>query len=195
MLFNDDDVVIFCVDSEGQELSCRVYSGENEVNEDVIDVVKMQDDYLMLVGLVCNFVKVYIIKSDFNGDMFWICEIEVSFDDNVLNVLMEFFDGNFVVMGYVLFLNLDLGILVMKFILDGEILWIKILGDEFCDNCFGEDIIEMSDGSLVVVGYCVRGGLIFGYDMLIIKFDGEGNYFINLLSGKVFWLEDGCNFY
>ena len=195
MPFNDDDVAIFRVDSEGQELSRRVYSGENEANEDVTDVVKTQDDHLMLVGSARNFAKAYIIKSDFNGDTLWTREIEASLDDNVLNALTELPDGNFVATGYASLPNLDPGILVMKFTPDGEILWTKILGDEFRDNRFGEDIIEMSDGSLVVAGYRARGGLIFGYDMSIIKLDGEGNYFTNLLSGKVFWSEDGCNPY
>jgi uncharacterized repeat protein (TIGR01451 family) len=36
---------------------------------------------------------------------------------------------------------------------------------------------------------------VFINDLAIVKVDGEGNYFTNLIAGKVFWSEDGCNPY
>ncbi len=191
--FNDNDIAIYRVGATGSLISVRVYAGSDEENVSVTDVTRTNDDHLMIVGSTRNFGKALIMKSDLNGDTLWTREIEPSPADNVLNAVLELSDGNYVATGYASLPDTDPGILLVKFTSEGEILWSRIIGDEFYDTRFGEDVAEAIDGSLLVAGSRARFGGIFGFDVSVIRLSEEGNYYTNLLQGRVGWSQDGCN--
>lgn len=193
--FNDNDIAIYRIGLTGNLISVQVYAGGDEENVSVTDVTKTQDNHIMIVGSTRNFGKALIMKSDLNGDTLWTREIKPSPADNVLNAVLELSDGNYVATGYASLPDTDPGILLVKFTAEGEILWTRIIGDEFFDTRFGEDVAEAIDGSLLVAGSRARFGGIFGFDVSVIKLNEEGNYYTNLMRGKVFWSQSGCDPY
>ena len=193
--FNDNDIAIYRVGATGNLISVRVYAGGDEENVSVTDVMRTADNHLMIVGSSLNFSEALIMKSDLNGDTLWTREIKPSPFDNVFNAVSVLSDGNYVATGFASLPDTAPGILLVKFTPEGEILWTRIIGEEFNDTRFGEDVVETTDGSLLVAGYRARGGLIFGFDLSIIKLDSEGNYYTNLMRGKVFYSPSGCDPY
>ena len=76
---------------------------------------------------------------------------------------------------------------------EGDVIWQNKIGETFEKNRIGEAVIETADGGLAIAGYSGLGSIVFINDLSIVKVDSEGNYFTNLIEGKVFWSQDGCN--
>jgi uncharacterized repeat protein (TIGR01451 family) len=189
---SDNDVAIYRVNNTGGLVSLNVY-GDLSDNEDVSDLIKTQDGNVLLVGSSDNFNNAYIIKSDFNGDTLWTREITVGPFGNELKAVIEQEDGSIVATGLTARNTSTLSILLLKMTADGDVIWQRSLGEEFSDNRFGEGIAQAADGGLVITGYSSQSGQVFINDLTIVKVDGEGNYFTNVLRGKVFWSQNGCN--
>ncbi|MEZ4984582.1 MAG: hypothetical protein R2795_06050 [Saprospiraceae bacterium] len=190
----DNDIAIYRVNESGGLVSLKVY-GDTSDNEDVNDLVKTQDGNLVLAGSANNFNYGYIIKSDFNGDTLWTRTISAGPFDNELRAVTELPDGSIVATGLSSLTESTPGILVVKLSADGDLIWVRGLGEEFADLRYGEDIIHTIDGGLVVAGYSSQAGQVFINDLTLVRVDGEGNYFTNMIRGKVFWSLDGCNPY
>lgn len=196
--FNDKDIAIYRLGSALELVSERFYRGDNEDNVSATDAMRTQDDHLVIVGSSANFRKALIMKSDLNGDTLWTREIEVNtLGENEFNAVTELASGDYLATGYTVQeidgMPVNPGILLVKLSPDGETIWERVLGQrEFEDWRFGEDIVEAPDENLVIVGTRSQSS-IFINDVSIIRLDGEGNYFTNLIQGKVFWSEDGCN--
>lgn len=196
--FNDKDIAIYRIGSAGEIVSERFYRGDNEDNVSATDAIRTEDGHLVIVGSSANFRKSLIMKSDLNGDTLWSREIEVNtLGENEFYAVTELASGDLVATGYTVQeidnMPVNPGILIVKLTPDGEMVWDRVLGRrEFQDWRFGEDIVETSDENLVIVGTRSQSS-IFINDVSIIKLDSEGNYFTNLIQGKVYWSEDGCD--
>lgn len=190
--FPDNDVAIYRLDAAGNQIASHFYGDGLENNEDVNDVVKTQDGNLLLVGSYDNFKNVYIIKSDFNGDTLWTRKLNVSASDEELRGVTELEDGSIVATGYSELNESTPEVLLLKMSANGDLIWQRNLSEEFSDWRFGEDVVETVNGGFIISG---RNSLSNGFinDLSIISVDSEGNYFTNLMQGKVFWSQDGCN--
>ena len=192
-MFPDNDVAIYRVNESGSLVSLKVHGTEND-NEEVNDLIKTSDGNIVLVGSSDNFNKAYIIKSDLNGDTLWTREIvETAYDDVLISVI-ELEDQSIVAVGQnYAEVGGDVDVLLLKLLPNGDLVWRQTLGEEFSSLQYGEDVVQSSDGSLVIAGYSAQGAQVFGNDLTIIKLDEEGNFYTNLIEGKVFWSDDGCN--
>lgn len=190
----DNDIAIYRVNSMGSLVSLRVY-GNPVDNEEVNQLIRTQDNSLVLVGSANNFNNGYIIKSDFNGDTLWTRQVGMGSLDNELKAVTELPDGSLVATGFTAIDAFTPGILLIKLADNGDEMWERSLGLEFSGYRFGEDIIHTVDGGLMVAGYSSQSGQVFINDLTLVKVDGSGNYFTNALRGKVFWSTDGCNPY
>jgi hypothetical protein len=190
--FPDNDVAIYRLDAAGNQIAARFYGDGQENNEDVNDLIKTQDGNLLLVGSSNNFNNTYIIKSDLNGDTLWTRELEVSLFGEELYGVTELEDGSIVATGYSELNESTPEILLLKMSPTGELVWQRNLSEEFSDWRFGLDVVETIDKGFIIAGH---NSLSQGFinDLSIIRVDGEGNYFTNLIQGKVFWSQDGCN--
>jgi hypothetical protein len=190
--FPDNDVAIYRIDAAGNQIAARFYGDGQENNEDVNDLIKTQDGNLLLVGSSNNFNNTYIIKSDLNGDTLWTRKLEVSLFGEELYGVTELEDGSIVATGYSELNESTPEILLLKMSPTGDLVWQRNLSEEFSDWRFGVDVVETVDKGFIIAGY---NSLSQGFinDLSIIRVDGEGNYFTNLLQGKVFWSQDGCN--
>lgn len=189
-----DDVAIYKLDELGNVLSIKYY-GESGRTETVKDLVQTNDGNIVLVGASNNDNNSYFIKSDLNGDTLWTREIVGSINDDPLVAVIELKNGELVATGQSFPDGIDQKVLLIKLSADGQMIWRKTLGSEFSAPQFATDIALAKDGGLVIAAMSSRGSLIFINDMTIIKLDEEGNFFTNLLEGKVFWSTDGCNPY
>lgn len=189
----DSDVAIYHLDENGDIISHELYGTSND-NEAINDLIKT-DDGIIFVGSSDNFNNGYIIKSDFNGDTLWTREVNASDYDDILNGLTVTKDGSLVAVGQSVPTPSTVAVLLVKFSPEGEVIWQRILGDEFDNNQYGEDIIATIDDGLAIAAYSGASIASLINDLTIIKLDGEGNFYTNLLEGKVFWSEDGCNPY
>lgn len=188
----DNDIAIYRVTSLGGLVSLDVYGTDN-LNEEVNDLIKTQNDELVLVGSSGSFSNAYILKGNLNGDTLWTREIDAGAIENELRSVIELEDGSLVAVGQTLPTPVNTDILLLKLSADGDLIWKRNLGDQFEFNKLGEDIARSSDGGFVIAGYSAEADQVFINDLMIVKVDSEGTYLTNMLSGKVFWSTDGCN--
>lgn len=189
-----DDVAIYRVDETGNIISVKRY-GESGSAETVNDLLQTSDGNIVLVGASNNDNNSFFIKSDLNGDTLWTREIVGSIHDDPLSAVTELKDGALVATGQSYPDGIDPKVLLIKLSAEGQLIWRKTLGSEFSVPQFGEDIALAADGGFVIAATSSKASLVFINDMTIIKLDGEGNFYTNLLEGKVFLSTDGCNPY
>lgn len=190
----DNDIAIYRIDETGDVISSEVY-GEDNAGESVNDLIKTQDGNILLTGFSNNFSYAYFIKSDLNGDTLWTREIDANLYDDELKAVTELEDGSVVAAGFTFPNPITPSILIVKMSPEGELIWTSEIGEEIAENRWGEDIIPTLDGGFAIAGYSSLGDQVFINDLAIVKVDGDGNYFTNLIEGKVFWSQDGCNPY
>lgn len=189
-----DDVAIYRVDETGNVLSVKRYGASGRL-ENVNDLLQTRDGNIILVGSSNNDNNSYFIKSDLNGDTLWTLEIVGDPNDDPLKAVVELKDGSIVATGQSFTSGEETRVLLIKLSAEGEVIWRRTLGNEFSFAQFGEDVALTKDGGFAIAATSSRSSLIFINDMAIIKLDGEGNFYTNLLEGKVFWSTDGCNPY
>ncbi|MCB0638879.1 MAG: DUF11 domain-containing protein [Lewinella sp.] len=189
----DKDIALYRLNHQGGLLGLDVYGTEN-LNEEVNDLIKTADGNVVLVGSVGSFNRGYVMKSDFNGSMLWEREIDFGMLDDLLSAVIELPDGSLVSVGTTITTASTPDILLVKLAADGEVMWERNLGEEFQVDNFGQDLALAADGGFVIGGHNAASGILIN-DMILLKVDGEGNYFSNVFRGKVFWTADGCNEY
>lgn len=190
----DNDVAFYRINAEGGLVAVNVYGTEND-NEEVNELIRTTDNNVVAVGSAGSFNRAYIMKSDLNGDTLWTREIDAAaFDDN-LNAVTELNDGSLVAVGQTLPTAAKADILLLKMSSDGDLIWERNLGEEFATDKFGEDIAPATNGGFVLAGYSGEQEQVLINDLIFIRVDENGNYFTNMVRGKVFWSQDGCNPY
>ncbi|MEL7220412.1 MAG: hypothetical protein AAGJ93_03775, partial [Bacteroidota bacterium] len=190
----DNDIAIYRIDEIGDVISLKVY-GEDGAGESVNDLITTQDGNVLMVGFSNNFNYAYIIKSDLNGDTLWTREINANTFDDELKAVTELEDGSVIAAGFTFPNPVTPSLLLIKISPEGDVVWQNEIGEEIVESRWGEDLIPTMDGGFVIAGYRGLGNEVFINDLALVKVDGRGNYFTNLIEGKVFWSEDGCNPY
>ncbi|MCC6280271.1 MAG: T9SS type A sorting domain-containing protein [Saprospiraceae bacterium] len=146
----------------------RVYGGSGQ---DVANgVTQTPDGGYILTGSYNADTRVYLLKTDANGELQW----SKTFFGSPLaagNKVIVTQDGGYAVVGYVKGEgpNGD-NIYVLKTDAFGTLLWKKPFGTGLDDR--GTDILEMPDGNLVISGYQVNAN--GKADLVVLKLDSDG---------------------
>lgn len=186
------NIALYRVDLNGELLAIKVYGAGNNDTEKISDLLLTQDGNILVVGSVDNDNKGFIAKADLNGDTLWTREIDASLFDDVLQSVIEEEDGSIVAVGLTAPTASQILALLVKVDTAGNLIWSRKLG--FQNYVYiGVDLAPAARGGYIIGGYNTLDALVFFNDMIFIRVDGEGNYYSNQLSGKVFWTQDGCN--
>ena len=146
----------------------RVYGGSGQ--DAANGVTQTPDGGYIMTGSYNADTRVYLLKTDANGDLQW----SKTFFGSPLaagNRVIVTQDGGYAVVGYVKGEgpNGD-NIYVLKTDAFGTLLWKKPYGTGLDDR--GTDILELPDGNLIITGYQVN--MNGKADMVILKLDSDG---------------------
>ena len=135
----------------------------------------------------------WLLKFDSEGNLIWdIVEGGEGFDQGRDIAIAP--NGDLYVVGPTSKLREYDDLWLLKYNSEGELIWERVFGEELSENGFGVTVAE--DGSVYVVGHHVE---YFGFyngvdysnqyltsDMLLLKYDSDGNLLSNILSNKEF---------
>jgi uncharacterized repeat protein (TIGR01451 family) len=146
----------------------RVYGGSGQ--DAANGVTQTPDGGYIMTGSYNADTRVYLLKTDANGDLQW----SKTFFGSPLaagNRVIVTQDGGYAVVGYVKGEgpNGD-NIYVLKTDAFGTLLWKKPYGTGLDDR--GTDILELPDGNLIITGY--QENMNGKADMVILKLDSQG---------------------
>ena len=135
-----------------------------------------QDGGYLMVGHTgdgANNQDIFIQKLDQDGEMQWKKTFgSDKYDEAAAMIPTQ--DGNFILAGFTFNGVVNSGdVLLAKVDYSGKVLWTKTYGTQFFEQA--KSVIELSDGSLVVVGQSVENGGSFDSNILLIKTDADGN--------------------
>lgn len=184
----DNDLVALRIDGDGNILWENRLSGP--MLEEGRDVISTRDGQIAIGGLINDQQDGLVVKLNAEtGDTLWSSIVgEPNLEDG-LNALVELSNGDLAGVGFQVQADgIDVGVLVARLTGDGEVLFTNRLGDQqYLDE--GRDLVETSNGDLVIAGY--NGfELTFFNDVILLKTDANGNAFSNILTGRVYWDED-----
>ena len=184
----DNDLVTIRIDGDGQVIwEQRLSSAELEEGR---DVTVSRNGQVLVAGIINNAQDGLVVKMDAEtGDTIWTTTIGSPLLENGLNAIVELQNRDLAVTGFEVQADgIDVGILVGRLSSEGEVLFTNRLGDQqYLDE--GRDLIETASGDLVIAGY--NGfELTFFNDLVLVKTDGKGNAFSNILTGRVYWDQD-----
>jgi len=168
------DFLLAKFDGSGNHLWTRTLGGTND--DQGYSVVEVSDGGLVVTGYTESFGAgtrdLLLAKFDGSGNHLWTRTLGGTNDDQGYSVV-EVSDGGLVVTGSTESYGAGTrDLLLAKFDGSGNWLWTRTLWVTHWD--YGNSVVEVSDGGLVVTGY----NLIHGagnYDLLLAKFDADGN--------------------
>lgn len=146
----------------------RVYGGSGQ--DAANGVTQTPDGGYIMTGSYNADTRVYLLKTDANGELQW---SKTYFGSPLAagNKVIVTQDGGYAVVGYVKGEGpAGDNIYVLKTDAAGTLLWKKPFGTGFDDR--GTDILELADGSLVISGYQVNPN--GKADVVVLKLDSDG---------------------
>ncbi|MEM6394702.1 MAG: hypothetical protein AAF741_00040 [Bacteroidota bacterium] len=188
------DIVLLRTDLDGNELQTVVW-GTVEGDERVEDLIRTSDGNVAFCGSTNNTGLSLLAKADLNGDTLWITEIDASEFGEGLKSLIEEDDGSTITAaGDALRNPIDGDVLLTKVSsVTGQQIWQRLLGDEGVFNT-ATDVVATPEQGYAIAAYNSQFGVIFN-DLTLYKTNGEGEFFTNVINGRVYNSEDGCNPY
>jgi len=169
------DLLLAKFDGSGNHLWTRTLGGGS--SDGGYSVVEVSDGGLVVTGYTNSYgaggKDLLLAKFDGSGNHLWTRTLGGSDYDYGYSVA-EVSDGGLVVTGYTYSYGAGYcDLLLTKFDGSGNHLWIKTLGGTGGD--WGNSVVEVSDGGLVVAGQTNSYGED-GWSLLLAKFDGSGNH-------------------
>ncbi len=169
------DINLLKIDSQGHKLWEKNYGGKRK--EAPAAIARMKDGNYVIVGYTKSYGKgghdFYILKVDPKGNKLWekVAGGDAK-DDATAVVATE--DGGVVVLGS----SKSFGVgsydyYAVKLDSQGSLIWDKTAGGKDWD--IPSDIVEMDDGSLLLVGKSESFGEN-SYDGYVVKLSGEGKF-------------------
>lgn len=165
------DLSVIRMDNVGNVVWTTVMgSGSQEYG---FKILQSSDSTYAIAGYVDNggTNDMFLCNLNDQGDTLWTKKYGFSSQDYAQNMIQTF-DKNFVLVGSVRNTNTgDDNIYLVKVDEEGNLLWSKSYGGSSSD--YGYGITELTDGSLVFVGFTSSYGS--SQDMIVIKTDHNGN--------------------
>ena len=178
------DVYFIKTNSSGEVLIEKSFGN---IEQDIAyDIVETLEGNFALTGVTTNKGDAYLLMLDGEGNELWsksyggiFTEIGYSID------LTE--DGGFVIVGFKEITDIDAQVYLFKTDNQGELIWERLFGSSGFD--IGRSVAITADGGYIVAGnFDVNtnpGSLLPLNDMYLIKTNGEGNIFKNIIRGTV----------
>ena len=184
-----DDVLFLKINEDGKTLSNRSYGGN--AWDWGNDVIELSDGNILIGGVTEQFwvhtYDCYLVKTNAKGALLWKRTIETD-GDFQMQRLIESNDGNYLIIGSITdVLGHDRDIMLIKANPDGKEIWTRVFGGE--EKEYGMDIIDTSDGYMVLCKSEVSGEN--EYDTSLMKLDYEGRYNWSKSIGDI--RDDECN--
>jgi len=103
---NTGDIFLVKIDNNGEEIWNRVYGGD--ADENAFDIIATNDNGFIIAGYTFSYGNgksdIFLVKTDFNGNMLWQSAIGGQGDDKAKSVIQTT-DGGFLVAGTIEFEN------------------------------------------------------------------------------------------
>lgn len=116
--------------------------------------------------------KVWLVKTDVNGNMLWNKTFGGSKNDNGYS-LVQTPDGGYAIAGYTMsYGNGSMNVYLLKTDSRGNLLWNRTFGGKIQDGAFS--LAKTSDNGLIITGFTYSFGH-GGWDVYLIKTDANGN--------------------
>ncbi|RME99422.1 MAG: hypothetical protein D6772_07735 [Bacteroidetes bacterium] len=190
-----DDVGIYKIDQDGEVISVTFFGNENEF-EAIQDFTRTSDGKVVGVGTAQNFRSALFLKCNLDGEVLWTRTLDITAGDDQLRGIVETPQGKLTAVGYATpEESVAINVILAQLNADGSLDWQRVLGQEFVSNRFAESIALAKDGGFIIGGFSAEEEAVIINDVIFIRVDENGNYFTNLIEGKVFWSQDGCNPY
>jgi hypothetical protein len=123
------------------------------------------------IFLIKTDVKIFLIKTDANGNVQWAKTYGGTDDDMVFSV-QQTSDGGYILAGYTYPSSAGgLDIILIKTDANGNIIWAKTYGGTGIDIAYS--VQQTSDGGYILAGFTDSFGA--GGDIILIKTDANGN--------------------
>ncbi len=169
------DAFLVKTNSAGQLQWTKTYGGSN--NEDIVDVQLTPIGGVLMLGSSSSFpgttsFDIYIIQTDAGGDTLWIRTYGDVLQDHGLAITPTS-DGAYVVTGY----TQSFGVggdeaYLLKINTSGDVQWFRTYGGGGSDT--GNDVIETSDGGLMMAGKTHSFGMADG-DIYLVRTTAVGD--------------------
>lgn len=176
-----DSVLIFRVDSDGENLWSKSYGGDSL--QRAWSVITTSDSGFIIAGWTESFGNglsdFYIIKTDSNGDSIWTKTFGSPWEDEGRDIL-ETSDGGYVFSGKRSISQGKANHYLMKISSQGDSIWAHSYVDDI-SYTITHSITQTSDGGYALIGYHPYSSNIHYID--IIRTDAEGDS----LWSKRFW--------
>ncbi len=143
-----------------------------EEGDRIYDLVRVSDGYIGVgwTTLEGGNEQAFILKVDESGNLVWHKNLGEEGEDETLASVTQTADGDFVAVGgktsggvYDLY--------VVRFDTDGSVKWTKVIGGG--EEDYGEDVLALPDGCLLVVGRTASYGS-GNFDVYLLKLDAGG---------------------
>ena len=103
---NTGDIFLVKIDNNGEEIWNKVYGGD--ADENAFDIIATNDNGYIIAGYTFSYGNgksdIFLVKTDFNGNMLWQSAIGGQGDDKAKSVIQTT-DGGFLVAGTIEFEN------------------------------------------------------------------------------------------
>lgn len=187
------DIYLLKTDYDGNVIWTNDFGGANmEYAYDLCHSV--EGDGYIIVGYTATFgpgsKDFYMIRTDLSGDGMW-AKMFGGEGVEIAKSIVSTSDGNYLICGSRQdSISVEDDIYVVKVEPNGNLIWEKIFGSEHSE--MGEDIIETSDGNILIAGstglYDIPGNNSGrNRDMYLLKIDQEGNF----LHDGIYWVMEG----
>ncbi len=163
------------VDGNGNQIWASTYTDDGV--KIFTDVVEVSDGYVFLgKSQTTDSTYNYLLKTDYNGGMIWSHAYSLGHEFNNPAALIKTTDGQLAFVGS----TNNTGYLA-KVSMDGQnVLWQQSMEDYL--EVQTNDLIELEDGSLVVIGSAVLSAS--DVDVLLRKYDADGNLLLDRAIGS-----------
>jgi len=168
------DLLLAKFDVSGTLLWARALGGSSY--DYGYSVIETSDGELVVGGVTNSFgagwVDFLVAKFDASGNHLWTRTLGGTNEEDGEPVVTEASDGGLVMVGTTYGFGAGYyDLLLSKFDGSGNHLWTRTLGGGASD--YGNFVIEISDGGLVVTGFTQSFG--YGQDLLLARLDASGN--------------------
>ncbi len=174
-----DDIAVVKYDSSGNQLWVARYNGSGNYNDKGHKVIT-EGNYVYVVGYVNpyssgTFYDYVVLKYDLNGNLIWARTYNGPSDSSdIARDIAVDNEGNVYVTGSSYGQGTSTDIVTIKYNSNGDVLWIaRYNNDEVNGADGGYGIRVDNEGNVYVVGQSM--GLNTGSDIVIIKYDSDGN--------------------
>lgn len=93
---------------------------------------------------------------------------------DIAHGMIECADGNLAVAGVFSHTSTNQDMLLMKLRPNGDTVWARKFGGPNIDQ--GHNVLELADGSLVLVGTRAKDAIASDFDLYVVKVDADGNF-------------------